>query len=82
MVFMIAELTLTVVANAYFQVLDEAPATGSYRAYRSTGGPWDASLQLGGPPNALRQARVGQTPTGWCWRREAKGIRSRYPTHR
>jgi polyisoprenoid-binding protein YceI len=62
MVFMIAELTLTVVANAYFQVLDEAPATGSYGAYRSTGGPWDASLQLGGPPNALRQARVGSTP--------------------
>src|SRR5229473_8314866 len=52
-VFMIAELTLTVVANTYFQVLDEAPATGSYRADSSTGGPWDASLQHGGPPNAL-----------------------------
>ncbi|MCU1656147.1 MAG: hypothetical protein JWO57_803 [Pseudonocardiales bacterium] len=39
--------------NAYFHVVDENPAAGSYQADPATGGPWDPRLQHGGPPGAL-----------------------------
>lgn len=40
-------------ADTYFQILDESPGGGRYRAGPATGGPWDPALQHGGPPSAL-----------------------------
>lgn len=40
-------------ADAYFQILDERADSARFSAASETGGPWDASLQHGGPPNAL-----------------------------
>jgi acyl-coenzyme A thioesterase PaaI-like protein len=41
------------VSAAYFDILDERPDGGRYRADPATAGPWDAGLQHGGPPTAL-----------------------------
>lgn len=46
-------------ADAYFAVLDEEPDSGRYRSGPATAGPWDPSLQHGGPPSAL-QARAAE----------------------
>lgn len=40
-------------ANAYFRILDEGTDSARFSAASATGGPWDESLQHGGPPNAL-----------------------------
>jgi acyl-coenzyme A thioesterase PaaI-like protein len=45
--------SLGLVADSYFQVLDEDATGGRYVAHESTSGPWDPRLQHGGPPSAL-----------------------------
>jgi hypothetical protein len=41
------------VTDAYFRILDEHTDSARFAAAAATGGPWDESLQHGGPPNAL-----------------------------
>lgn len=42
--------------TSYYEALSETGLTGRYRATPSTAGPWAATLQHGGPPNALAAA--------------------------
>ena len=42
-----------VAPDCYFDVLDERPDGGRYRALPATAGPWVPGLQHGGPPSAL-----------------------------
>ena len=55
LVCMIGATTLTIVANAYFQLIaaSGSPRTDRTTAIPATGGPWSPELQHGGPPNAL-----------------------------
>jgi Thioesterase-like superfamily len=58
---------LSLVANTYFRIVDQAAAGGNYLAGPETGGPWAANLQHGGPPNALlgyEAERVAAAETG------------------
>jgi len=49
----ISQVRCILVADAYFRILDERADSARFSAASETGGPWDATLQHGGPPNAL-----------------------------
>ena len=70
---MIGATTLTVVDNAYFQLIaaSGSPSDGplTFASSPATGGPWSAEFQHGGPPNALlvhcaEQLAAGETGRG------------------
>ena len=55
------------VDDFYYEALGTTGASGRYRGTASTAGPWAATLQHGGPPNALAAAvaeRAVRTETG------------------
>lgn len=50
---MIAATSLLQVTDSYFTLIEETPELARYLADPVTAGPWSASQQHGGPPNAL-----------------------------